>query len=139
MVLVVVILPVSGAVSGAHIAVSSASAVVEVRAMLAAAAVFLAMRIESAVLRGLRAVLAEQVVVMLCAAVSRLELPAVALLGVVGLSEGVNGAALCTADVFLTLRVVDVIMSLGKEAAPVTAGAPQRKRAMSRSKARARR
>ena len=89
-----VTLAVSGAVSGAHFAGPSASAVVEVRAMLAAAAFFFAMRIESGVLRVLRVVLAERFVIMFCAAVSRLDLPPVALLGVVGLSEGVNRAAL---------------------------------------------
>eukprot|EP00959_Pyramimonas_sp_CCMP1952_P379014 7939234-Pyramimonas_sp.AAC.1 len=62
--------------------------------MLVAAAVFLARRIESVVLRVLRVVFAERFVIMVFAAVTRLDLPPVVLLGVVGLSQGADGAAL---------------------------------------------
>ena len=132
-------LPGSGAVAGAHVAVPVASVVVEVRAMWAAAMVFAAMRFESAFIRVRWAVMAELVLVMLSAVVFRLELPLIAVFGVVGLSSGVNGAALRTAVVFPALCVMDVIVSLGKEAAPVIVGAAQRGRVMPRNEARARR
>ena len=99
MVLVMVMLSMSGAVSGAHVAASLASAVAEVRTMLAAAAVFLAMRVESAALGVSRAALAGVLVVMLAAVVFAMELPAIALLVVAGLPRGVNGAAVSTAVV----------------------------------------
>eukprot|EP00959_Pyramimonas_sp_CCMP1952_P418819 8773539-Pyramimonas_sp.AAC.1 len=116
-----------------------ASAVVEVRAMLAAAVVCAAMRLEGAFIRVFWAVMAELVLVMLPAAVCRLELPAIAILGVVGLSEGVNRAAVCTAVVFPAFCAMDVIVSQGSKAAPVTVGALQPKPVMPRSEARTRR